>query len=133
MFGGSDGAVHSKSAIYRLDLSTRKASTIPDSGGISSPRMSPDGRYISALAENQKSLMLFDTNTNRWSSLSEGQEISYNEWSHDGQYVYARDNRDGAGAVVRVRIKDRVLEPVVSLKDFPQLADVFAGWMIDSG
>jgi hypothetical protein len=35
--------------------------------------------------------------------------------------------------VVRVRLKDRVLEPVVSLKDFLQLADVFAGWMIDSG
>jgi NAD+--asparagine ADP-ribosyltransferase len=91
--------------------------------------MSPDGRYISALAENQKKLMLFDTNTNRWSSLLEAQEISYNEWSHDGQYVYARENREGAGAVVRVRIKDRVLEPVVSLKDFPQLADVFAGWI----
>jgi Tol biopolymer transport system component len=37
VFGGSDGAVNGKSAIYRLDLSTRKASTIPDSGGIFSP------------------------------------------------------------------------------------------------
>jgi Tol biopolymer transport system component/DNA-binding winged helix-turn-helix (wHTH) protein len=129
VFEGSDGAVNGTSAIYRLDLSTRKASTIPDSGGIFSPRMSPDGRYISALAGSQKKLMLFDTNTNRWSSLLEAPQISYNEWSHDGQYVYARENREGAGAVVRVRIKDRVPEPVVSLKDFPQLADVFAGWI----
>jgi hypothetical protein len=31
----------------------------------------------------------------------------------------------GAGEVVRVRIKDRLVEHVVSLKDFPQLADIF--------
>jgi hypothetical protein len=63
------------------------------------------------------------------SSLLETQDTSYNEWSHDSQYIYAREHRDGAAAVVRVRIKDRALEPVVSLKDFPQLADVFAGWI----
>jgi hypothetical protein len=37
-------------AIYRLDLKTGKASSIPDSDGFYSPRVSPDGRYVSALA-----------------------------------------------------------------------------------
>ena len=40
-----------------------------------------------------------------------------------------RENRGGAGELVRVRIKDRVLEHVLSLKDFPQLSDVFASWI----
>ena len=40
-------------AIYRLDLKTRKVSSIPDSDGLFSPRISPDGRYISALATRQ--------------------------------------------------------------------------------
>ncbi len=40
-----------------------------------------------------------------------------------------REDRAGAGELVRVRIKDRVLEHVLSLKDFPQLADMFAGWI----
>ena len=73
--------------------------------------------------------MLFDTSTNHWSSLLEGELVSYNEWSHDGKYVYMRENRAGAGELVRVRIKDRVLEHVLSLKDFPQLADIFTGWI----
>ena len=40
-----------------------------------------------------------------------------------------RDNRGGAAELVRVRIKDRVLEHVLSLKDFPQLDDGFASWI----
>ena len=73
--------------------------------------------------------MLFDTNTNHWSILVEGEQLSYNEWSHDGKYVYMRETQGGAAEVVRVRIKDGVLEDVLSLKDFPQLTDMFAGWI----
>jgi Tol biopolymer transport system component len=124
-------------AIYRLDLKTRRVSSIPDSDGLFSPRVSPDGRYISALTFGQTNLtlgqtklMLFDTNTNRWSSLVEGNSFGYNEWSHDGKYVYMRgETLGGAAELVRVRIKDRVLEHVLSLKDFPQLVDAFALWI----
>jgi Tol biopolymer transport system component len=123
-------------AIYRLDLKTRRVSSIPDSDGIFSPRVSPDGRYISALTFGQTNLtlgqtklMLFDTNTNRWSSLVEREYVGYNEWSHDGKYVYMRSTRAGVSELVRVRIKDRVLEHVVSLKDVPQLDDMFASWI----
>jgi DNA-binding winged helix-turn-helix (wHTH) protein/Tol biopolymer transport system component len=116
-------------AIYRIDLKTKKVSSIPGSDGLTSPRLSPDGRYISALTKSQTKLMLFDTNTNHWSSLAEGQQVGYNEWSHDGKYVYMRENWGGAGELVRVRIKDRALEHVLSFKDFPQLADIFAAWI----
>jgi Tol biopolymer transport system component len=123
-------------AIYRLDLKTRRVSSIPDSDGIFSPRVSPDGRYISALTFGQTNLtlgqtklMLFDTNTNRWSSLVEGEQVGYNEWSHNGEYVYMRENRGGAGELVRVRLKDRVLEHLLSLKGFPQPSDGFASWI----
>jgi Tol biopolymer transport system component/DNA-binding winged helix-turn-helix (wHTH) protein len=116
-------------AIYRLDLKTRNASSIPGTDGLYSPRVSPDGRYISALTFGQTKLMLLDTNTNRWSSLLEGEQVGYNEWSHDGRYVYVRKNQSGAGELVRVRIKDRVLEHVLGLKNFPQLSDGFASWI----
>jgi Tol biopolymer transport system component len=116
-------------AIYRLDFETRKVSPIPDSNGFFSPRVSPDGRYISALTYDETKLMLFDTDTNRWSSLLEGESISYNEWSHDGKYIYMRENRGGAAEIVRLRIRDRAVEHVLSLKDFPGSADIFAGWI----
>jgi Tol biopolymer transport system component/DNA-binding winged helix-turn-helix (wHTH) protein len=127
VFGKTDKI--SNAAIYRLDLKTRRVSSILGTDGLFSPRVSPDGRYISALIFGQTKLMLFDTNANRWSSLVEGEQIGYNEWSHDGKYVYFRENRGGAGELVRVRIKDRVLEHVLSLKDFPQLSDGFASWI----
>ena len=116
-------------AIYRMDLKTRNVSSIPDSDGIFSPRVSPDGRYISAFTIRHQKLMLFDTSTNHWSSLTEENQLGYNEWSHDGKYVYMRATLGGAGELVRVRIKDRVLERVLSLKDFPQSSDAFANWI----
>src|SRR5260370_3130803 len=41
VFGKSDGS--GNAAIYRLDLKTSKVSSIPDSDGLFSPRVSPDG------------------------------------------------------------------------------------------
>lgn len=128
VFGKTDEN-SSNAAIYRIDLKTRNVSSIPDSDGLYSPRVSPDGRYISALTQGQTKLMLFDKNTNRWSSLVEGEQVGYNEWSHDGKHVYMRENRGGAGELVRVRIKDGALEHLLSLKDFPQLSDAFASWI----
>jgi Tol biopolymer transport system component/DNA-binding winged helix-turn-helix (wHTH) protein len=127
IFEESDGIHHV--AIRRLDLKTGKVSSIPDSDGLSSPRVSPDGRYISALTSDHTKLMLFDTNTNHWSSLADGEQVSNNEWSHDGKYVYMRENRARAGELVRVRIKDGVLEHLLSLRDFPQPSDMYALWI----
>jgi Tol biopolymer transport system component/DNA-binding winged helix-turn-helix (wHTH) protein len=127
VFGRTDKI--SNAGIYRLDLQTRRVSAIPGADGLFSPRVSPDGRYISALTFGQTKLMLLNASTNRWSSLAEGQEVGYNEWSHDGKYVYMRESRDGAGELVRVRIKDGVLEHLLSLKDFPQPSDGVASWI----
>jgi len=127
VFGESDRINHA--AIYRLDLKTRRVSSILGSEGLFSPRVSPEGRYISALTNDHTKLMLFDTNTNQWSTVAEGEEVSYNEWSHDGKYIYFRENQGGAGELVRMRIKDHVLEHLLSLKDFPQPSDEFASWI----
>lgn len=118
-----------KIGIYRLDLNTGNVVFIPDSNGLFSPRVSPDGRYICAFASGQKTLTLFDINSNHWSTLAEGEELNYNEWSHDGKYVYMREASGGAAELVRVRISDRILEHILRLKDFPQAVDIFGGWI----
>jgi Tol biopolymer transport system component/DNA-binding winged helix-turn-helix (wHTH) protein len=129
VFGKSKQLENVHMAIYSIDLETRKIALIPASEDLFSPRVSHDGRYICALRKGQVELMLFDTRTNHWSSLGEGGPRGYNEWSHDGKYIYMRESAGGGAEVVRVRIKDRVLEHVVSLKDFPQFTDIFAGWI----
>ena len=75
-----------------------------------------------------KRLTLLDQTTNSWSTLAKGDQFSFNEWSPDGKYVYALENGRGFGKIVRVRIKDRILEDILSLKNFPQLVDPFAEW-----
>jgi Tol biopolymer transport system component/DNA-binding winged helix-turn-helix (wHTH) protein len=118
-----------KQAIYRVDLGSGNLTEIPGSEGLFSPRLSPDGRYIVALtAGGAKKLMLLDQNTNTWSTLAEGGSFGFNEWSPDGKYVYARERGGGFARIVRLRIKDRVQEDVLSLKDFPSLVDPFAAW-----
>ena len=115
--------------IYRLDLNSGKTSLIPDSDGLFSPRVSPDGRYIAALTSSLTEMMMFDTQTNRWSSLLKESFLGFNFWSRDGRYVYVREMSGGVPRLVRVRIADHVLEPVLSLKDLPQVVDGFTAWI----
>jgi hypothetical protein len=73
--------------------------------------------------------MLFDLKAKEWSTLSSGEPMSFNEWSHDGNYVYWRAIRGDSGHLMRIRIKDRAIEDVLDLKDFPALVDDFANWI----
>ena len=116
-------------SICRTNVETGETVAIPHSDDLFSSRVSPDGRYIAALRNDQTGLMLFDVSTGQWSSLTRGGQLSYNDWSHDGNFVYVRENQAGAAEVVRVRVKDHSKEKVVDLRDFPQLTDMFAGWI----
>ncbi len=115
-------------AVYRVELSGGNLILIPGSNRLYSPRISPDGRYIAALTAAAKQLTLLDQTTNTWSTLAEGDHFGFNQWSPDGKYVYARESGGGSEKIVRVRIKDRVLEDILSLKNFPELIDPFAEW-----
>jgi Tol biopolymer transport system component len=116
-------------SIFRLDLDSGKVSFIPDSYGLYSPRLSPDGRFISAFNNGQTELMLFDTNTMRWSRLAKGEQFGDNLWSHNGKYVYIRESSKGSPRLIRVRMEDGLVEDVLSLKDIPQLVDFFTAWI----
>ena len=105
------------SAIRILDLATQKISTLPASDGLYSPRWSPDGRYITAFSADSKTLLLFDTQTQKWSELATG-SLAWLNWSHDGRYVYVLDYR-GKEAIVRIRIADRAIDPIADVKGFP--------------
>jgi hypothetical protein len=70
--------------------------------------------------------MLFDVKTQTWTELA---KISgaWQEWSREGDYLYFSGvPRIGEpGAVFRVRISDRKLEQVVSMRDSRQAS----GWV----
>jgi serine/threonine protein kinase/Tol biopolymer transport system component len=105
------------SSIRIFDVSTRQLSTLPGSGGLYSPRWSPDSRHVSAFSADSQTLLLFDFGTNKWKELARG-SLSWLNWSHDSQYVYVLDFRQQS-AVIRVRVSDGKREQVVDVKDFP--------------
>jgi Tol biopolymer transport system component/DNA-binding winged helix-turn-helix (wHTH) protein len=99
-----------------LDLKTEKVSDLSDAENLYSPRWSPDGRYIAALTTDSQKLMLFDRVTARWMELANMTTIGYPSWSHDGQYLYFDTILTDDPAFFRIRISDRKLERLVSLK-----------------
>jgi eukaryotic-like serine/threonine-protein kinase len=104
-------------ALKLLDQRTHRAVPVPGSDGYTSPRWSPDGRYIVAMTRDALKMVLFDFYTRKWSDLLAGIPVGFPNWSHDGQYVYFVRNL-GSAAVFRIRISDRKLEQVADLEGF---------------
>ena len=111
VFGGESN--DPSAAIRVLDVASREVSSLPDSRGFYSPRWSPSGRYISAFSADSMRLLLFDSQTQKWTELVKG-SLAWLNWSHDGQYVYVLDK----DVVVRIRINGHKAEQVADLKNF---------------
>jgi Tol biopolymer transport system component len=99
-----------------LDLRTHHVSLIPGSAGYTSPRWSPNGRYVVAMTKTGLKMVLFDFETGKWSDLVET-AVDFPNWSKDGQYVYFL-HYPANPAAFRIRITDRKLEQVADLKGF---------------
>jgi eukaryotic-like serine/threonine-protein kinase len=117
----------SESGIEILDMNTRKVSTLSGSLGLFSPRVSPDGRYLTALSADSKKLMLYEFATRKWSQLAQA-TFAYNNWSHDSRYIYLEDYSQGDD-IVRVSVDGRPLQRLESVKDVPRGSDPWASWL----
>jgi Tol biopolymer transport system component len=102
--------------IYQVVLATRQITKFPDSDQLWSPRWSPNGRYIAALREPGHDLMLFDYTNRRWMDLARP-NAGYLDWTLDSKYLYFDALGETDPAFYRVRMSDRKLERVVSLKN----------------
>jgi Tol biopolymer transport system component len=113
-FSGDSGGIN----IRILDFKTRKITTIPGSQGLFSPRWSPDGRHIAALSPDNTTLMLFDFETQKWSTwLKESAgSVSYPVWSADSEYLYFDDLVTGTEAIRRVKVGESNPEQVYELE-----------------
>jgi len=116
IFGGF--VFSTQTRISSVDLRTGRVSSIPGSEGLTSPRISPDGRFIVALeAAGMFKLLLFDQQTNKWSELVNRKEsgFGFQQWSPDSKSVYVVDQTHGF-AIDRVGIGDRKIERVAAIE-----------------
>ena len=100
--------------ILLLNLHTRQVSPLPASEGLFSSRWSPDGHYVVAITWDQRKLLLFDFQTQKWSELASGSLVGWPEWSADSRYVFYIDA--GPNAYSRVEINDHKVERVANLE-----------------
>jgi Tol biopolymer transport system component/DNA-binding winged helix-turn-helix (wHTH) protein len=107
-----------ETAIYRLDLQSGYISSVPGSERMYSARLSPTGRYISAIRYSQDSLMLYDLKLGTWSELAHGGNFDCNSWSQDGKFVHVNNRLPSEPLIIeRVRIADHKRERIATLKD----------------
>lgn len=119
-------------ALYRVEVKMHQISKIPGSEGLTSPRVSPDGRYLAALSQDWMKLMLYEFKTGQWMELGVVTRgaFGYLNWSHDGKYVYVEDFSSGLD-IVRVSIAHHEFEHIVDVKDLPQPSPTWMGLATD--
>ena len=123
--GGSDA-----SAVYELNLKTQKATKLPGSDGLFSPRWSPDGRYVVAVTSDDKKMMLFDFRSQKWAELTSLAQQGWEEWSRDSRFIsFWGEAANGEPGIYRVRISNHKVEQVVSLKDYHEAPGLLGGWI----
>jgi Tol biopolymer transport system component len=127
-YAGYSGQGHSGISI--VDITSGKVSKLPSSDDYFSPRWSPDGKYIAVITRDSEKLVLFDNATRQWSDLTSPPTgpIGFPSWSHDSQYLYFDTTFTDDPGFSRIRISDRKLEKVLSLKGMHRFRAEFGPW-----
>jgi serine/threonine protein kinase/Tol biopolymer transport system component len=122
-----DDLVNGARSVFSADLKSGKVSPILDLGGKLWSAPSPDGRFLIATSEDGQQLMLYSFASQEWSELVKG-NIGFTQWLGDGKYVYFDTGSSADPAVFRVRVAERKLERVASLKEFRRVVTPWISW-----
>jgi len=106
-------------ALHRFDFKTGQTSDLPNTTGLWTARACPTGRYIAATTRDNSKLVLDDMQTARVTDLASfsGSKVGDNPtWSKDGKFIYIDAPLASDPAICRIRIVDKHIERVASLK-----------------
>jgi Tol biopolymer transport system component len=118
-------------SINMLDLKAHKIAKIPGSEGLFSPRWSPDGRYLVALSVDFTKVMLFDFQTQKWSTwfTEPAGSVSYPQWSSDSQYLSFDDMVTDEETIRRVKLGEDHAERVYALPHIDRYLGPWGYWV----
>jgi len=114
--------------LYTFDLESHQASQIEGSTGKISPRWSPDGRHLAALQSDYARVLLFDFSRKKWTELATHPSFNL-MWSRNGEYLYGDGSPLSNTPWFRIRISDRRLEEMGTLKDVRRAWGTWGPWM----
>jgi len=119
---GENGPVNpipASCTIHLFDFKTGKTSDMPGTTGLWTARACPTGRYVAATSRDQGKLVLYDMQTARVTDLVAFPDTKVGDnptWSKDGKFIYIDAPLSSDPAIYRIRITDRHIERVASLK-----------------
>jgi Tol biopolymer transport system component len=124
----NDGGGPADSVVRTVDLKTLQVSTIPGSESVIQPDRSPDGHSLVASTVAGDKIRFFDFDTGNWSDLVR-MSVGRTAWSPDSRYVYFDTGSGVAPEIYRVRVADRKIERVASLKNFRRVVTAWRPWL----
>jgi DNA-binding winged helix-turn-helix (wHTH) protein/Tol biopolymer transport system component len=118
-----------KQTIQLLNVNSKQVSIVPGSEGLYSPRWSPDGRYIVALTDDARKIVIFDFKTQKWSDWVSGPGTrSFPAWSRNGRYLYFESHATDTPGYYRIQLGQTRPELVVDFKDLHQFPNPITGF-----
>jgi len=102
----------SEYGLYTLEPTTGTLKDLPGSKGLTEPRWSPDGRYVAALDDAKRRLLLYDMQKSNWAQLASGGLLESLHWAHDGSTIYFQDQIDEQESIFRASVASRKVERV---------------------
>jgi Tol biopolymer transport system component/DNA-binding winged helix-turn-helix (wHTH) protein len=115
-------------SIHFLSLRPAQLSSLPGSHGLWSPRWSPDGKYICALAADSTSLRVSLAGTSDWKQLASSAFINHASWSPDSRFIYFVARRDSSHfRFYRVSVPQGQAEMLADLADFTSAPEDWYG------
>jgi DNA-binding winged helix-turn-helix (wHTH) protein/Tol biopolymer transport system component len=109
-----------------FDLHTQRLSQVPDSEGVTSPRISPDGKYIAAIKNDGGELLLFEMESKKRRILL-NLSITDPVWSHDSRALFFLAFQPEGRTIYRLRLPEEKLERVIGIEDI-RLNDIGVFW-----
>jgi Tol biopolymer transport system component/DNA-binding winged helix-turn-helix (wHTH) protein len=112
------GDTSGQRGIFIVDWKSQRAEKIPGSEGLTSPMWSPDGKYFTAKRADERELLLFDRQAQKWNSIAKATVVSGLTWSRDSKYLYTQNLAEEGQPVFRLRAGDFTRERVISFESF---------------
>jgi len=116
--------------IQVCDVSTRRASAVPGSKGLFSPRWSPDGRFLAALSSDSKKLMRFDFASGHWTEwlVADDGTVGYPVWARDSKSIYVERFYAAKPSMHTLKLGETKSTPFLSWNSLHRFGGLWGTW-----
>jgi len=116
-FESRSGSNRLENSIFVLTLGDQKVESLPGGSGLSSPKWSADGHYLSAVTNDQSKLKLFDVSSRSWHDVSSSTAIGAQAWDKKKNILYFVEARDGSYVLMKYLVDGASLTEVRKLPE----------------